>query len=56
MTLWRVSSWRGKSFSALNGGPKYKFNEAISFSISVEKQQEVDYFWEADLSLTVGRN
>src|SRR3979411_1534914 len=32
-------------FNALNGGPKYKFNEAISFFISVESQEEVDYFW-----------
>jgi predicted 3-demethylubiquinone-9 3-methyltransferase (glyoxalase superfamily) len=35
----------GQRFNALNGGPKYKFNEAISFFISVETQQEVDYFW-----------
>jgi len=28
-----------------NNGPKYKFNEAISFFISVESQEEVDYFW-----------
>jgi 3-demethylubiquinone-9 3-methyltransferase len=36
----------GQKFNALNGGPKYKFNEAISFFISVETQQEVDYFWD----------
>jgi predicted 3-demethylubiquinone-9 3-methyltransferase (glyoxalase superfamily) len=35
----------GQKFNALNGGPKYKFNEAISFFISVETQEEVDYFW-----------
>src|ERR1019366_715557 len=35
----------GQRFNALNGGPKYKFNEAISFFISVETQEEVDYFW-----------
>jgi predicted 3-demethylubiquinone-9 3-methyltransferase (glyoxalase superfamily) len=35
----------GQRFNALNGGPKYRFNEAISFFISVETQQEVDYFW-----------
>ena len=35
----------GQKFNALNGGPKYKFNEAISFFISVESQEEVDYFW-----------
>jgi predicted 3-demethylubiquinone-9 3-methyltransferase (glyoxalase superfamily) len=36
----------GQRFNALNGGPKYKFNEAISFFISVETQEEVDYFWD----------
>ena len=35
----------GQKFNALNGGPKYKFNEAVSFFISVETQEEVDYFW-----------
>jgi predicted 3-demethylubiquinone-9 3-methyltransferase (glyoxalase superfamily) len=35
----------GQKFNALNGGPKYKFNEAISFFVSVETQEEVDYFW-----------
>src|ERR1700722_9189000 len=35
----------GQRFHALNGGPKFRFNEAISFFISVETQQEVDYFW-----------
>src|SRR5260370_11521992 len=35
----------GQRFNALNGGPKYKFNEAVSFFISVESQEEVDYFW-----------
>jgi predicted 3-demethylubiquinone-9 3-methyltransferase (glyoxalase superfamily) len=35
----------GQKFNALNGGPKYRFNEAISFFISVETQEEVDYFW-----------
>ena len=35
----------GQKFHALNGGPQYKFNEAISFFISVETQEEVDYFW-----------
>jgi predicted 3-demethylubiquinone-9 3-methyltransferase (glyoxalase superfamily) len=36
----------GQKFHALNGGPRYKFNEAVSFFISVETQAEVDYFWE----------
>jgi predicted 3-demethylubiquinone-9 3-methyltransferase (glyoxalase superfamily) len=35
----------GQRFHALNGGPQFKFNEAISFFISVETQKEVDYFW-----------
>jgi len=35
----------GQNFIALNGGPKFSFNEAVSFFISVETQEEVDYFW-----------
>ena len=35
----------GQKFNALNGGPQFKFNEAVSFFISVESQEEVDYFW-----------
>ena len=35
----------GQRFHALNGGPQFKFNEAVSFFISVETQEEVDYFW-----------
>jgi predicted 3-demethylubiquinone-9 3-methyltransferase (glyoxalase superfamily) len=36
----------GRPFAALNGGPLFKFNEAISFQIRCESQEEVDYFWE----------
>jgi predicted 3-demethylubiquinone-9 3-methyltransferase (glyoxalase superfamily) len=36
----------GQSFTALNGGPLFKFNEAISFQINCETQKEVDYYWE----------
>jgi predicted 3-demethylubiquinone-9 3-methyltransferase (glyoxalase superfamily) len=36
----------GKEFTALNGGPLFKFNEAISLQVMCESQQEVDYFWE----------
>jgi predicted 3-demethylubiquinone-9 3-methyltransferase (glyoxalase superfamily) len=36
----------GQKFHALNGGPQYKFNEAISFFINVETQEEVNYFWD----------
>lgn len=35
----------GQRFNALNGGPQFKFNEAVSFFVSVESQEEVDYFW-----------
>jgi predicted 3-demethylubiquinone-9 3-methyltransferase (glyoxalase superfamily) len=35
----------GQPFSALNGGPIFKFNEAISFQIGCETQAEVDHFW-----------
>ena len=33
-------------FTALNGGPVFKFSEAISFQIRCETQQEIDYYWE----------
>ncbi len=36
----------GQQFIALNGGPQFKFTEAISLSVSCETQQEVDRFWE----------
>ena len=36
----------GQTFTALNGGPVFKFNEAISFQVSCASQQEVDYYWE----------
>lgn len=36
----------GQSFTALNGGPVFKFNEAISLQIECETQEEVDYYWE----------
>lgn len=36
----------GQSFTALNGGPIFKFNEAVSLQIECEDQAEVDYFWE----------
>jgi len=35
----------GQPFIALNGGPMFKFTEAISFSISTETQEETDYYW-----------
>lgn len=36
----------GQEFVALNGGPQFKFTEAISFIVNCETQDEVDYFWE----------
>ena len=36
----------GQAFTALNGGPMFKFNEAISFQVNCETQQDVDYYWE----------
>ena len=35
----------GQKFVALNGGPQFKFDEAVSFQISCSTQKEVDYFW-----------
>ena len=35
----------GQQFTALNGGPEFTFNEAISFSVSCETQAEVDDYW-----------
>jgi predicted 3-demethylubiquinone-9 3-methyltransferase (glyoxalase superfamily) len=36
----------GQEFMALNGGPTFKFTEAISFVVNCETQEEVDEFWE----------
>ena len=36
----------GQEFVALNGGPHFKFDEAISFVVNCETQEEVDHFWE----------
>ncbi|MGE5341270.1 MAG: VOC family protein [Candidatus Omnitrophota bacterium] len=36
----------GQQFMALNGGPEFKFTEAISLVISVDTQQEIDEYWE----------
>ena len=35
----------GQTFTALNGGPIFKFNEAISFQVDCETQAEVDHYW-----------
>lgn len=36
----------GQSFTALNGGPLFKFNESVSFQVFCEDQEEIDYYWE----------
>lgn len=36
----------GQPFTALNGGPVFKFNEAVSFQVMCETQEEVDYYWD----------
>ena len=36
----------GQAFTALNGGPVFKFNEAVSFLVNCSSQQEIDYYWE----------
>ncbi len=36
----------GQKHVALNGGPKYRFTEAISFIVNCETQEELDYYWE----------
>lgn len=35
----------GQPFTALNGGPVFQFNEAVSFQVNCDTQEEVDYFW-----------
>jgi predicted 3-demethylubiquinone-9 3-methyltransferase (glyoxalase superfamily) len=35
----------GQPFTALNGGPQFKFNEAISFQIFCDTQEEIDHYW-----------
>jgi predicted 3-demethylubiquinone-9 3-methyltransferase (glyoxalase superfamily) len=36
----------GQTFTALNGGPIFQFNEAISLQVNCDTQEEVDYYWE----------
>ena len=37
---------RGQRFTAINAGPEFRFNEAVSFAVSCADQQEIDYYWE----------
>jgi predicted 3-demethylubiquinone-9 3-methyltransferase (glyoxalase superfamily) len=43
----------GNKFMALNAGPEFKFNEAVSFVVDCETQEEIDYYWK---KLTSGGN
>jgi predicted 3-demethylubiquinone-9 3-methyltransferase (glyoxalase superfamily) len=43
----------GQPFTALNGGPGHKFNDAVSFAVRCEDQSEIDHYWE---KLTEGGN
>jgi predicted 3-demethylubiquinone-9 3-methyltransferase (glyoxalase superfamily) len=41
----------GQEYMALNGGPEFKFNEAVSFMVNCKTQDEIDYYWD---KLTAG--
>ena len=45
----------GLTFTALNGGPHFKFNEAVSFQVMCELQDEIDYFWSQAVRRRPGR-
>jgi predicted 3-demethylubiquinone-9 3-methyltransferase (glyoxalase superfamily) len=36
----------GSKFMGLNGGPKFKFDEAVSFVVNCDNQEQIDYYWE----------
>jgi predicted 3-demethylubiquinone-9 3-methyltransferase (glyoxalase superfamily) len=36
----------GQSFTALNGGPAFRFSEAVSFQVLCDTQEEIDYYWD----------
>jgi predicted 3-demethylubiquinone-9 3-methyltransferase (glyoxalase superfamily) len=40
----------GKKFMGLNGGPQFSFNEAISFVVDCETQEEIDHYWNSLIS------
>jgi predicted 3-demethylubiquinone-9 3-methyltransferase (glyoxalase superfamily) len=40
-----VFELEGLKFTALNGGPMFKFNEAVSFVVRCDSQEEIDYYW-----------
>ncbi|MEJ7627405.1 MAG: VOC family protein [Ferruginibacter sp.] len=37
---------KGQKFMALNGGPQFKFNEAVSLVVDCKDQEEIDYYWD----------
>lgn len=37
----------GKKFMGLNGGPNFKFNEAVSFVVNCDTQEEIDHYWDS---------
>ena len=45
-TYWSAFELDGQAFTAFNGGPVFKFNEAISFQVNCQTQDEVDYSWQ----------
>jgi len=46
MVMTATFQLEGQQFTALNGGPEFKFTEAVSFYVDCETQQEVDELWE----------
>ncbi len=36
----------GSKFMGLNGGPQFKFDEAVSFMVNCDSQEEIDYYWD----------
>lgn len=46
-TVMTIEFWlENQSFLALNGGPHFKFNEAVSFVVNCDSQEEIDYYWQ----------
>jgi predicted 3-demethylubiquinone-9 3-methyltransferase (glyoxalase superfamily) len=43
VVIWELN---GRQFMGLNGGPFFKFNEAVSFVVDCESQDEIDYYWD----------
>ena len=41
-----VFELNGNKFMGLNGGPMFRFNEAVSFVVNCETQEEIDYYWD----------